>query len=159
MRFRYICKNKVSLFFPLMSLDRFLTAQASTYAGYTQALSEMRSGGKKSHWIWYIFPQIAGLGRSSFAQLYAIADLNEAREYLMHPILSLRLREITNVILSFPEDADPDIFMMAHIDSMKLRSSMTLFDAVSPNDIFRQVIDRFYGGNLDMHTIELLDNH
>jgi len=137
-------------------LDRFVKAQESVYAGFDQALSEMKSGGKRSHWIWYIFPQIAGLGRSGMAQHYAIKDIDEAKAYLNHPILGTRLREITNVVLSYPDNADPNVFMMAHIDALKLKSSMTLFNIVSPDDIYMQVLDKFFDGTPDKKTIELL---
>lgn len=117
-------------------IERFLEAQDSSYSGYKRALNEMENGGKCSHWIWYIFPQIAGLGRSGMAQRYAITDIEEAKAYLEHPVLGKRLYEITNVVLSYPEDEKPRFFMGSSIDAIKLKSSMTLFDIISPNDIF-----------------------
>lgn len=137
-------------------LTRFIKAQDSQYGSYSQALEEMKSGGKRSHWIWYIFPQIAGLGRSEMARHYAIKDLDEANEFLSHPVLGSRLREITSVVLSFPESAEPDDFMMSHIDAMKLKSSMTLFDFVSPNDIFAEVLDKFFDGKVDYRTMRII---
>ena len=141
----------------MKNLDRFLQAQDSSWAGYANALNEMKTGGKKSHWVWYIFPQIKGLGRSSMAQEYAIEDADEAKAFLNHPVLGARLREITNVILSYPSDANPREFMMSPIDALKLKSSMTLFDFVSPNDIFRQVLDMFFHGSLDHKTLSLIN--
>lgn len=138
------------------SLNRFLDAQESSYSGYQVALAEMKSGGKQSHWIWYIFPQIEGLGRSSTATYYAIQDLEEAKAFLNHPVLRARLREITQVILSYPADTDPNQFMMAPIDAMKLKSSMTMFDAISPNDIFGLVIEKFFEGFVDNRTLNLI---
>lgn len=127
------------------SLDRFIKAQESAFAGFEQALSEMKSGGKQSHWIWYIFPQISGLGSSGMAQHYAIKDIDEAKTHLNHSKLRASLREITNVVLSYPDNADPNVFMMAHVDALKLKSCMTLFNIISPNDIFKQVLDKFLG--------------
>ncbi len=138
------------------NLDRFIKAQDSVFCGYVQALEEMKGGGKRSHWIWYIFPQIAGLGRSSTAQYYAIADAEEAKEYLAHPVLGARLREITDIVLSYPDDKAPSAFMMSDIDALKFKSCMTLFNAVSPNDIFGQVLNKFFGGNADRRTLDLI---
>lgn len=138
-------------------LTRFIKAQDSQYGSYSQALEEMKSGGKRSHWIWYIFPQIAGLGRSEMARHYAIKDLDEAKEFLYHPVLGVRLREITSVVLSYSENADPNDFMMSHIDAMKLKSSMTLFNIISPDDIFGQVLDKFFDGKKDYRTLRVVD--
>lgn len=138
------------------SLNRFIEAQDSTYSGYQIALAEMKSGGKRSHWIWYIFPQIKGLGRSSTAQFYAIQNLEEAKAFLEHPLLGSRLREITEVILSYSDDANPNEFMMAPIDAMKLKSCMTLFNYISPNDIFGMVINKYFNGNIDQRTLSVL---
>ncbi|MBS5527377.1 MAG: DUF1810 domain-containing protein [Prevotella sp.] len=137
-------------------LNRFIEAQDSSWAGYAQALKEMKSGGKRSHWIWYIFPQIAGLGFSGMSRHFGIKGKEEALAYLKHPVLGERLREITKTVLSYPENADPNRFMMQPIDALKLKSSMTLFDDVSPNDIFNQVLEKFFNGERDALTIKLL---
>ncbi len=139
-------------------LSRFIEAQESAYSGYNQALAEMKSGGKQSHWIWYIFPQIVGLGRSGMARRYAIQSVEEAKAYLEHPVLGSRLREITNIVLSYSDNADPNVFMMASIDAMKLKSCMTLFDYISPHDIFGEVLRKFYGDQKDTHTIKILEH-
>lgn len=133
-------------------LDRFLEAQRGDYAA---ALTEVRRGRKTSHWMWYIFPQIAGLGQSSTARYYSIRDLEEAREYYAHPVLGQRLREITSVLLAL-RGSDP-VAVFGGIDSMKLKSSMTLFAAAAPDDpLFRQVLDKYYGGEQDSLTLRLL---
>ena len=110
---------------------------------------------KHTHWIWYIFPQIKGLGHSFNAQFYGIADLNEARAYLNHPVLGARLREITQAVL---DHADGNIYsiMGSAIDVKKFRSSMTLFDAVYPDDIFDQALSAFFDGVRDGLTIKLI---
>ena len=133
-------------------LDRFLDAQRSDYAA---ALAEVRRGRKTSHWMWYIFPQIAGLGQSSTARYYSIRDLEEAREYYAHPVLGQRLREISGVLLEL-RDSDP-VAVFGGIDSMKLKSSMTLFAVAAPDDpIFQQVLDKYYGGEQDALTLRIL---
>lgn len=137
-------------------IERFIEAQNSSYSGYERAFNEMKNGGKCSHWIWYIFPQITGLGRSGMAQRYALTDIEEAKSYLEHPVLGKRLYEITNVVLSYPDDEKPKYFMGSSIDAIKLKSSMTLFDVISPNDIFGKVLDKFYGGERDSKTTELI---
>ena len=133
-------------------LERFLDGQRF---GYDTALAEMAKGRKMNHWIWYIFPQIKGLGHSPNAQFYGIRDLDEAREYLAHPVLGQRLREITNAVLSH-KDEDIYEIMGSSIDALKFRSSMTLFDLVSPDDIFADALDVFYAGQRDPRTIELV---
>lgn len=140
-------------------LNRFVQAQDSAFCGYEQALAEMKDGGKCSHWIWYIFPQITGLGRSGMAQHYAITDIEEAKAYLNHSVLGDRLREITNVLLSYSKDETPRAFMGSSIDALKLKSSMTLFDLISPNDIFGQVLDKFYDGKRDTKTMDILHDN
>lgn len=133
-------------------LDRFLNAQQGDYAA---ALAEMRRGRKTSHWMWYIFPQIAGLGQSSTARYYSIRDLEEAREYYAHPVLGQRLREISGVLLE-PRGSDP-VAVFGGIDSMKLKSSMTLFAVAAPDDpLFQQVLDKYYGGEQDALTLRIL---
>ena len=133
-------------------LDRFLDAQRDDYAA---ALAEVRRGRKTSHWMWYIFPQIAGLGQSSTARYYSIRDLEEAREYYAHPVLGQRLREISGVLLEL-RGSDP-VAVFGGIDSMKLKSSMTLFAVAAPDDpLFQQVLDKYYGGEQDALTLRIL---
>ena len=130
-------------------LDRFLDAQRGDYAA---ALAEVRRGRKTSHWMWYIFPQIAGLGQSSTARDYSIRDLEEAREYYAHPVLGQRLREISGALLDL-RGSDP-VAVFGGIDSMKLKSSMTLFAVAAPDDpVFQQVLDKYYGGEQDALTL------
>lgn len=138
-------------------LDRFVEAQDNVYAGYETALSEMRSGAKRGHWIWYIFPQIVGLGQSFNSRHYAILCLNEAKAYLKHPVLGPRLREITQAVLSHADTRTAEEIMGWQIDAMKLKSSMTLFDKVSPNDIFAEVLDTFFDGTRCRRTLSMLD--
>ena len=133
-------------------LDRFLDAQRGDYAA---ALAEVRRGRKTSHWMWYIFPQIAGLGQSSTARYYSIRDLEEARDYYAHPVLGQRLREISGVLLEL-RGSDP-VAVFGGIDSMKLKSSMTLFAVAAPDDpLFLQVLDKYYGGEQDALTLRIL---
>ena len=133
-------------------LERFLDGQRF---GYETALAEMVKGRKQSHWIWYVFPQIKGLGHSPNAQFYGIRDLDEARAYLAHPILGKRLREITAAVLTHKGE---DIYgiMGSGIDALKFKSSMTLFDLVSPDDIFAEALDTFYSGQRDKRTFGLV---
>ena len=133
-------------------LDRFLDAQRGDYAA---ALAEVRRGRKTSHWMWYIFPQIAGLGQSSTARYYSIRDLEEAREYYAHPVLGQRLREISGALLEL-RGSDP-VAVFGGIDSMKLKSSMTLFAVAAPDDpLFQQVLDKYYGREQDALTLRIL---
>lgn len=132
-------------------LDRFLTAQERSYDA---ALSEIKNGRKRSHWMWYIFPQIAGLGMSSTAQYYSIADIEEAREYITHPVLGARLLEISRALLTL--DGSDATAVMGYPDDLKLRSSMTLFAQVSEDPVFNAVIDKFYGGRPDTRTLHIL---
>ena len=132
-------------------LERFLDAQAYSYKN---ALTEIRGGRKRSHWMWYIFPQIRGLGRSQTARCYAIRDREEAKAYLAHPILGARLLEISRALLELETD-DPS-YVMGWPDDMKLRSSMTLFALASGETVFRQVLDKFFGGQWDEQTEKLL---
>ena len=133
------------------NLQRFIEAQEQTYE---KALQEIRRGCKWGHWIWYIFPQMRGLGQSSLSDYYGIANIDEATAYLGHPILGERLREITEALLVHSDKYIEEIF--TQIDAMKVCSSMTLFDAVSPNDVFQKVIDKYYNGNKDMLTLKML---
>lgn len=133
-------------------LERFLDGQRF---GYETALAEMKQGEKRNHWIWYIFPQVKGLGHSPNAQYYGIKDLEEAKAYLQHPVLGQRLREITNAVLTHKGEDICEI-MGSSIDALKFRSSMTLFDLVSRDDIFAEALDVFYSGQRDPRTIELV---
>lgn len=139
-----------------MDIERFVEAQDSEYCGYAQALQEMLAGAKHGHWIWYIFPQLRGLGHSGNANFYGIEDLREAKEYLKHPVLGTRLREITQVVLDHADDRLAIELMGSDIDELKLKSSMTLFDKVSPNDIFSDVLDAYYDGERCSRTLRIL---
>ena len=133
-------------------LERFLDAQEPVYE---RVLDEIRSGRKVSHWMWFIFPQVAGLGSSSMSQRYAIASLDEARAYLAHPVLGARLRECAGLLLQGDGGSAEGIF--GPIDARKLRSSMTLYHRAAPEDpLFTQVLERFYGGVADETTDALL---
>ncbi len=135
------------------SLDRFLEPQGYFY---TTALSEIRSGRKRNHWIWFIFPQLRGLGGSWNAHTYGIAGMEEARAYLAHPVLGARLREITGALLALDE-TNPVAVMGSGIDAMKLCSSMTLFaHATEDNALFLDVLNKFYGGTEDAATLRML---
>ena len=136
-------------------VKRFIEAQNREYAGYKQALEEVRSGRKRTHWIWYIFPQVKGLGYSPMANFYGIKDREEGEDYLLHPTLNDRIHEISSALLQHKGKAAIDIF--GSIDSMKVRSSMTLFDELSSNDVFGKVLDTFFSGERDQRTIDLLD--
>lgn len=133
-------------------IERFLDGQRF---GYETALAEMKRGEKRNHWIWYIFPQVKGLGHSPNAQYYGIKDLEEAKAYLHHPVLGSRLREITRAVLTHKGEDIYDI-MGSRIDAMKLKSSMTLFDLAAPDDVFAEVIDAFYKGIRDARTVSLV---
>ena len=135
-------------------LNRFLQAQKGTF-GYSIALKEIKNGEKKSHWIWYIFPQLRGLGFSSFTNYYGLSDLDEAKAYLKHKVLGKRLREISKALLVHQDK--PIEGIMSPLNAMKVRSCMTLFDLVSPNDVFAEVLDVFYGDSRDEQTICLLN--
>ena len=133
-------------------LGRFLSAQEYSYES---ALREIKAGRKTSHWIWYIFPQLKGLGYSFNAELYGIDGIGEAEEYLAHPVLSQRLVEISRALLSL-ECCDPYKVMGAP-DDMKLRSSMTLFSCVKNADpVFDEVLEKFFDGKKDTRTLEML---
>ncbi len=133
-------------------LERFLTAQERDYA---TALREIRSGRKRSHWIWYIFPQLKDLGYSETAKYYGIKDLDEAKAYLSEPTLRTRLIEISEALLSLRMN-DPET-VMGHPDDLKLRSSMTLFAAADPEEpVFGQVLEKFFHGRPDQRTLDLI---
>jgi uncharacterized protein (DUF1810 family) len=136
-----------------VDLERFVRAQ-DEHKTYAQAVAELRRGHKTSHWMWFVFPQIAGLGHSSMAQAYAIADLAEARAYLGHPVLGPRLVECAEIVASHQGSTAEQIF--GGIDAMKLRSSMTLFARADPGQpVFTAVLDQFFDGP-DPETEKLL---
>ena len=129
-------------------LDRFLAAQAGVYEG---VLDELRRGYKTGHWIWFVFPQMAGLGSSAMSQHYAIGSLDEARAYLDDPVLGARLRECAGIVLGTEGRTASDIF--GSLDAMKVRSCMTLFHRAAPDEpVFGQMLDRFYDGVADEAT-------
>ena len=133
-------------------LQRFVEAQARAWPA---ALAELKRGRKESHWMWFIFPQIAGLGSSTTAQFYAIASLEEARAYLDDPLLGARLAEATEAMLAHRGRSAEAI--LGGIDAMKLRSSMTLFEAASDGDgPFGAALDAFYDGERDRATLRLI---
>ncbi|MCM8768383.1 MAG: DUF1810 domain-containing protein [Candidatus Omnitrophica bacterium] len=134
------------------SLERFVEAQAGTYR---QALDEIRSGCKRSHWMWFIFPQMKGLGHSSTANYYAIQSLDEAREYLAHPVLGKRLKECAEALMALENLTVSEIF--GYPDDLKLRSSMTLFSlAAGPGSVFEKVLEKYFNGQKDSLTLNLL---
>ena len=137
-----------------MTLQRFLDAQDKVYE---TALAELRAGRKRTHWMWFVLPQIAGLGHSSTAAYYAIADLAEARAYLAHPLLGARLAECAGALLGVTGRTAHEI--LGSPDDLKLRSSMTLFAQVAgPDSVFRRVLERYYGGEADARTLDLLSS-
>jgi uncharacterized protein (DUF1810 family) len=136
----------------MAELERFVKAQAHLY---DQALGELRRGRKTSHWMWFVFPQIAGLGRSEIATFYAIADAVEARAYLAHPVLGSRLGECVRAVMLHAGDRSP-VQILGDIDALKLCSSMTLFDAVDPNATGAACLDAFYDGKRDPETLKRL---
>lgn len=134
------------------NLDKFLDAQEKDYE---IALAEIRSGRKQSHWMWYIFPQIAGLGFSDMAKRFAIGNLSEAKAYLEHPLLGKRLMEISKALLNIKSHKATQI--MGSPDDVKLRSSMTLFSCVPGADpVFQSVLNKFFNGSRDDQTEQLL---
>jgi uncharacterized protein (DUF1810 family) len=133
-------------------LNRFISAQEGVYG---RVLAELRDGLKRSHWMWYIFPQIDGLGHSPTTRNYAIKSLEEARNYLSHPVLGARLKECAEVVLAVQGSSAPDIF--GHPDDMKLQSSMTLFALVTePHSVFERVLDRYFQGKRDARTLQIV---
>ncbi|HEX5909936.1 MAG TPA: DUF1810 domain-containing protein [Thermoleophilaceae bacterium] len=134
-------------------LERFVRAHDG--GTYEHALSELRAGRKTSHWMWFVFPQIEGLGRSAMAQRYAIASLEEARAYLAHPVLGPRLHECAEALLGQSGSSAEEI--LGGIDAVKLRSSMTLFARADPGDpTFTRVLGRYFGGDADPATDQRL---
>lgn len=134
------------------SLDRFISVQKYVYE---EALTEIKQGEKKSHWMWFIFPQIIGLGESDNAIYYSIVNIEEATKFLSHEVLGKRLREITSELLKLKTNDPEEIF--GEIDAMKLKSSMTLFDCVEENSIFDEVLKKYFNGQRDELTLEKLD--
>ena len=134
-------------------LERFVEAQAPSYRS---ALAELQSGDKRGHWMWFVFPQVAGLGSSPTAQRFGITGLAEARAYLEHPVLGARLRECATALLGLGT-SDPVDVLNSGVDGLKLRSSMTLFALAAPDEpVFQQVLDRFYDGQQDAATVRIL---
>jgi uncharacterized protein (DUF1810 family) len=132
--------------------DRFVAAQQSVYDG---VLEELRRGCKTTHWMWFVFPQIGGLGHSAMSERFAIDSLSEARAYLAHPVLGPRLRECAGIVLSTRERTATQIF--GSTDAMKLRSCVTLFHRAAPDEpLFVQILDRYYSGVADETTDALL---
>ena len=137
----------------IFDLDRFISAQENQYH---QALSEIKNGQKGSHWMWFVFPQIDGLGFSNMTVKYAIKSRDEAIAYLHHSVLGPRLREITEALLEVKGKSALEI--MGSPDYLKLKSCMTLFALVSnENSLFQRVLDKYFGGKLDEQTIDLLE--
>ncbi|WP_100500121.1 DUF1810 domain-containing protein [Geodermatophilus chilensis] len=129
-------------------LERFVRAQDGVYG---QALADLRAGAKRGHWMWFVFPQLAGLGHSPTAQRYAISGLAEAHAYATHPMLGPRLVECAQALLELP-GRDP-VRVLGSVDALKLRSSMTLFEAAVPDErVFAEVLERFYDGERDEAT-------
>ena len=136
-----LLRRNDELIYRQQGIERFIEAQKRDYK---TALEEVRAGQKRTHWIWYIFPQMYGLGHSCYANLYGIRDRIEAEEFLNDKVLGKRLREVTSVLLQHEGKSVEEIF--GELDAMKVRSSMTLFDLISPNDIFAEVLVKFYNG-------------
>ena len=135
-----------------INLERFITAQEKDYA---IALAEIKNGRKRSHWMWYIFPQVQGLGFSTTSVYYAIKDIREAEAFLKHPVLGERLIQICNALLELPANVANKIF--GNPDDMKLKSSMTLFSEIPGTDpVFNSVLNKFFNGSKDNKTIEIL---
>ena len=137
---------------PNYDLDRFIQYHKTDYM---TALNEIRNGRKTSHWIWFIFPQVQGLGHSAFSKYFGIESVAHAKAFYDKRILRSHLREITEALLSLPTNNISEV--MSEIDVMKLKSSMTLFDMVCPDDIFAKVLDKYYKGERDRLTIDILE--
>lgn len=135
-----------------MSLARFHTAEQGVHEA---ALAELRAGAKRGHWMWFVFPQLAGLGRSETARYYAIADLGEARDYLADPLLAARLAECTRAMLGWAGRRSAEA-ILGPVDAMKFASSMTLFEAAGGGALFGEALDAFFAGNRDEATLSLL---
>ena len=136
----------------MTDLDRFLVAQHGTDDG---VLGELRRGRKTGHWIWFVLPQIAGLGRRATSQLFALASLDESRAYLAHPVLDATVRECAGLVRAIPDRTAVEI--LGEIDALKQRSSVTIFHRADPDEpVFRRVLDRFHGGDADEATVRML---
>jgi len=136
----------------MSNIQRFLDAQSATYA---RALQEIKQGRKQSHWMWYIFPQLAGLGRSETAKYFAIKDMQEANAYISDQVLGVRLIEITEALLVINNKTANQVF--GGPDDLKLKSCMTLFASLdNPNAVFQKVLDKYYDGKKDNNTLALL---
>ena len=133
------------------NVSRFIEAQENTYSA---ALSEIKNGRKRTHWMWFIFPQIKGLGNTQMAVKYSINDINEAIFYINHPILGNRLKEITGELLKIKDKSALDIF--GSPDDKKLKSCMTLFSIVSQDSIFLQVLSQFFNSEKDGKTLDII---
>ena len=133
------------------NLERFIDAQE---ASYEIALSEITSGRKKSHWMWYIFPQVQGLGFSETSKFYAIKDIGEAKAFLEHPVLGERLVRICNALLHLESDNAHNIF--GSPDDLKLQSSMTLFSSLNINPVFQKLLEKFFNGIKDDKTLQII---
>lgn len=141
------------------NLQRFVDAQSAVYGEVT---SELRDGRKRTHWMWFVFPQLTGLGRTVTAERFGISSLAEAQAYLGHPVLGLRLRECAGLLRAYPGQR-PITVILGHTDALKLRSSMTLFIAAgsaagsaADRQLFQAVLDRYYGGDPDERTLTML---
>ncbi len=135
-------------------LERFTAAQDSNGA-YRRAVAELRAGRKVSHWMWFVFPQVQGLGRSATSRKFAISSLAEARAYFRHPVLGPRLTESARIVAGIEGKSAEEIF--GPVDAMKLRSSMTLFAAAAPDEpVFTEVLQKYFGGKPDEATLALL---
>ena len=136
----------------VFDLDRFVQAQAPVYG---TVLKELRAGHKRTHWMWFIFPQLAGLGSSEMAQRYAIASEDEAAAYLAHPVLGPRLRECASIVAALEDVTAEQVF--GHPDELKFHSSMTLFADVAPDEaVFQACIDKYFDGEPDQETLARL---
>ncbi len=134
-------------------LSRFISAQERNYGS---AIAELRKGHKRTHWMWYIFPQIDGLGHSTTAKRYAIKSIDEARKYLDHPVLGARLLECAEAVLATEGRTISDIF--AYPDDLKLKSSVTLFSCASdPRSVFVRILEKYFRGDRDIRTLQLLE--
>lgn len=135
-------------------LQRFVDAQRTTFE---QALTELQAGRKRSHWMWFIFPQIEGLGHSAMAQEYAISGMDEARAYVRHPLLGQRLRACTQAVNNVEGRSIDDIF--GYPDNLKFHSSMTLFAATNEDPVFERALGKYFQGTSDRSTLDRLNEH
>ena len=133
-------------------IERFVSAQGG--GTYEQALAEIRAGRKRSHWIWFVFPQVRGLGRSPMAERYGIGSREELDAYVNHPLLGTRLLEISHALLALSW-SDP-VVVLGDIDALKVRSSMTLFELTGADPVFGDVLDKYYAGSRDELTLEIV---